>query len=284
MKHAILLSAVPVDAAMKRYCRPGNFVVACDAGYRNSDCLGVHPDLIVGDFDSAPQPDTDSDTIVLPHVKDDTDTHYAAKWLLENGYTQVTMLGALGGARLEHTIANLSTGLFLAEHGVDVVLADTASEIHYLVPGKDLTLQRGEWQYLSVFPWDGKLIGVDVDQSANIAEYAGEDGLTVTSAMKGLYPTTYDTLTDVVLNGNWDNYKGKIATLGLVSGDDPTANYVQIPMETTQWEDGKFTQDDYKAMVKDMFDGKITVSNDTGKAPADFATVISVDDQGAIKG
>ena len=40
----------------------------------------------------------------------------------------------------------------------------------------------------------------------------------------------------------------------------------------------------YKAMVKDMFDGKITVSNDTGKAPADFATVISVDDQGAIKG
>ena len=163
MKHAILLSAVPVDAAMKRYCRPGSFVVACDAGYRNADRLGVHPDLIVGDFDSAPQPDTDGDTIVLPHVKDDTDTHYAAKRLLENGYIQVTMLGALGGARLEHTIANLSTGLFLAEHGVDVVLADTASEIHYLVPGKDLTLQRGEWQYLSVFPWDGKLTGVDIE-------------------------------------------------------------------------------------------------------------------------
>ena len=68
MKHAILLSAVPVDAAMKRYCRPGSFVVACDAGYRNSDCLGVRPNLIVGDFDSAPQPDTDSDTIVLPLI------------------------------------------------------------------------------------------------------------------------------------------------------------------------------------------------------------------------
>ena len=112
----------------------------------------------------------------------------------------------------------------------------------------------------------GKVIGVDVDQSANIAEYAGEDGLTLTSAMKGLYPTTYDTLTDVVLNGNWDNYKGEIATLGLISGDDPTANYVQIPMDTTQWGDG-FTQDDYKAMVKDMYDGKITVDNDTSKAP-----------------
>lgn len=36
MKHALLLSAVPVDPAMKRYCRPGSFVVACDAGYRNA--------------------------------------------------------------------------------------------------------------------------------------------------------------------------------------------------------------------------------------------------------
>ena len=162
-KHALLLSAVPVEPAMKTYCRPGSFVVACDAGYRNAERLGLHPNLIVGDFDSAPQPKTDGDTIVLPHVKDDTDTHYAAKWLLQNGYTEVTMLGALGGARLEHTIANLSTGLFLAEHGVDVVLANAASEIHYLVPGKTLTLEKKGWQYLSVFPWDGKLTGVDIE-------------------------------------------------------------------------------------------------------------------------
>ena len=129
-----------------------------------------------------------------------------------------------------------------------------------------------------------KVIGVDVDQAGVIAGYAGVEGMTVTSAMKGLYPTTYDTLTDVIVNGNWDAYKGKIATLGLVSGDDPELNYVQIPMgEGTQWSDS-FTQDDYKAMVKDMFDGKITVSNDVSKTPSDFATVIAVEDQGAIKG
>ena len=131
---------------------------------------------------------------------------------------------------------------------------------------------------------NAKVIGVDVDQAGVIADYAGVEGMTVTSAMKGLYPTTYDTLTDVIVNGNWDAYKGKIATLGLVSGDDPELNYVQIPMgEGTQWSDS-FTQDDYKAMVKDMFDGKITVSNDVSKTPSDFATVIAVEDQGAIKG
>ena len=131
---------------------------------------------------------------------------------------------------------------------------------------------------------NGKVIGVDVDQAGVIANYAGVDGLTVTSAMKGLYPATYDTLIDVIINGNWANYVGKIATLGLVSADDPEANYVQIPMgEGTQWSDS-FTQDDYKAMVADMYNGVITVSNDISKTASDFATVITVDDQGAIKG
>ena len=139
-----------------------------------------------------------------------------------------------------------------------------------------------------------KVIGVDVDQAGVIATYAAGEGadqatidgykaLTVTSAMKGLYPATYDTLTDVIVNGNWANYVGKIDNLGLVSADDPTLNYVQIPMESTQWADGAFTQDDYKALVKAMFDGTLTVSNDVTKAAKDFATVITVDEQGQIK-
>ena len=102
--------------------------------------------------------------------------------------------------------------------------------------------------------------------------------------MNGLYQATYDTLNDVIINGNWANYVGKIAPLGLVSADDPEANYVQIPMgEGTQVSDS-FTLDDYKAMVADMYIGVITVSNDISKTASDFATVITVDDQGAIKG
>ena len=112
---------------------------------------------------------------------------------------------------------------------------------------------------------NGKVIGVDVDQAAIIDGTYGE-GMTVTSAMKGLYPTTVDTLTDVVLNGNWANYGGKIATLGLVSAD-PEANYVQIPMGSTQFAEG-FTAEDYKTLVAGMFDGTITVSNDISAMPA----------------
>ena len=225
---------------------------------------------------------------------------YAAVCL---GYTK---LGFLGGMAVPAVI-RFGYGFV---QGVDAAAADlglTDVSLNYVYGGQffgdaDITAVMDTWYAGGtevVFACGGgiytsavdaakkanaKVIGVDVDQAGVIAGYAGVEGMTVTSAMKGLYPTTYDTLTDVIVNGNWDAYKGKIATLGLVSGDDPELNYVQIPMgEGTQWSDS-FTQDDYKAMVKDMFDGKITVSNDVSKAPSDFATVIAVEDQGAIKG
>ena len=152
-------SAVPVAAALGRYVQPGDFIVACDAGYRNAARLGLQPDLIVGDFDSAPQPKTAQETIVLPHVKDDTDTQYAARWLLEQGYDEITLLGALGGARLEHTLANLATGLYLAKNGVSVLLADERSELRFLTPGRALVLAHHDWKFLSLFPTEGTLTG-----------------------------------------------------------------------------------------------------------------------------
>ena len=126
----------------------------------------------------------------------------------------------------------------------------------------------------------GKVIGVDVDQKAIIDGAYGE-GMTVTSAMKGLAPATIDTLVDVVINGNWANYAGKIDTLGLVSGDDASLNYVQIPVESTQFEEGKFTSADYAALVKAMFEGTITVSNDISAEPA--VTNVNVEYLGNLK-
>ncbi len=126
----------------------------------------------------------------------------------------------------------------------------------------------------------GKVIGVDTDQAPVIDGMYGE-GMTVTSAMKGLYPATIDTLTDIILNGNWANYAGKIETLGLVSGTDPEANYVQIPMDTTQWSD-TFTQEDYAALIAGLFDGSIVVSNDISAEPV--TTNITVEYLGNIKG
>ncbi len=126
---------------------------------------------------------------------------------------------------------------------------------------------------------DGKVIGVDVDQKATIDGLYG-DGMTVTSAMKGL-GATVNTLLAAIRDGQWDQYKGKIDNLGLVSGDDMSLNYVGLPEESTQWSDS-FTDDDYKALVAKMYSGEITVDNDTTKEQP-TATNITVDFQGNIK-
>ena len=226
---------------------------------------------------------------------------YAA---VKMGYTK---LGFLGGMAVP-AVVRYGYGFV---QGVNAAAAETGTEnvtLNYVYGGQffgdaDITAVMDTWYqhdgvevvfacgggiYTSAVDAakkaDAKVIGVDVDQAGVIANYAETEGMTITSAMKGLYPTTYDTLSDVILNDNWSKYAGQIATLGLVSADDPEANYVQIPMgDGTQWCD-TFTQDDYKAMVKAMYDGELTVSNDITKSPADFATCIAVEDQGAIKG
>ncbi len=120
----------------------------------------------------------------------------------------------------------------------------------------------------------GKVIGVDVDQKGIIDGMYGE-GITVTSAMKGLAPTVVASL-DAIKNGTFEG--GKVATLGLVS-EVPADNFVQIA-ESTQFAD-TFTADDYAALVKKMFAGEITVSNAIDAEPA--VTAVAVDYQGNIK-
>ena len=124
----------------------------------------------------------------------------------------------------------------------------------------------------------GKVIGVDVDQAAIIDGQYGE-GMTVTSAMKGLAPTVNTLLTAIVLEDNWAAYAGKIETLGLVSAD-PEANYVQIPMASTQFAEG-FTAEDYSALVAAMFEGTVAVSGDISAFPT---TEVTVETYADIKG
>jgi len=122
----------------------------------------------------------------------------------------------------------------------------------------------------------GKIIGVDVDQAATIDSLYG-DGITVTSAMKGLAATVNTLLTETIINDNFASYAGKVENLGIVS-DNVDENYVALAPSTQFSAD--FTEDDYKALVADMNAGKITVDNGIETMPA---TSITVNDFGSIK-
>ena len=151
MSRCVILSACPVQPELKRLLRSDDFIIACDAGYRNCVRLGCKPDIIVGDFDSAPCPQQDTDDIVvLPHVKDDTDTEYAAKLAAQKGFDEVLLLGALGGRRVEHTLANLCTGLGLEQRGIRAALQDERSRITCAAGREPLLPQGGVFLLLGL--------------------------------------------------------------------------------------------------------------------------------------
>jgi basic membrane protein A len=123
----------------------------------------------------------------------------------------------------------------------------------------------------------GKVIGVDVDQKALI-DSTYEDGMCVTSAMKGL-SATVKTVLGAIADDKWADFGGKVENLGLI-GEDPAANYVGLP-DTTAYND-TFTADDYAALVAAMFKGEVTVSNDT-EAAEPTAENVTVNFQGNLK-
>ena len=143
MSRCVIISACPVSPELAEALRPDDFIIACDAGYRNCAPLGRRPDIIV-----------------LPHVKDDTDTEYAAKLVSEKGFDEVLLLGGLGGRRVEHTLANLCTGLGLEQRGVRTTLLDERSRITYVMPGETRRYPKEKYFFFSAFPMEGRAQGV----------------------------------------------------------------------------------------------------------------------------
>jgi thiamine pyrophosphokinase len=92
-----------------------DYILAADGGLTHLQKLGMEPNGIIGDFDSLGYVPRDAQ--VFPVEKDDTDSMLAVRKGLELGYRRFELYGALDGERLDHTVANLQTLCFLANHG-----------------------------------------------------------------------------------------------------------------------------------------------------------------------
>ena len=151
-------------------CAPKH-IIACDRGYLHARRLGLTPDLIVGDFDSAPPPrGAVSEVRRVPARKDDTDTMLAAREALALGYRDVAVCCAFGG-RLDHTLANLQTAAFLAERGCRVRLSGTDTDARVFTSGREAFPRREGWS-LSVFALSDRCEGVTLRGTAYECENA----------------------------------------------------------------------------------------------------------------
>ena len=114
MKKCIIFCAGDFDTLAEPIGH-GDFLIAADGGLRHLHRLGLEPDGILGDFDSlgyAP-----GGAAVFPIEKDDTDSMLAVRRGLSLGCRHFVLYGGLDGPRLDHTIANLQTLQFIADHG-----------------------------------------------------------------------------------------------------------------------------------------------------------------------
>jgi thiamine pyrophosphokinase len=119
-------------------------VVAADGGARHAARLGLTLDRWVGDGDSIEPADLDElrgQGIPIDLVdadKDESDTELAIDAAIAAGADEVVVLGAFGGRRLDHSIANLT---LLAHPGLGsrlAVLLDASARVRLVrAPGPD---------------------------------------------------------------------------------------------------------------------------------------------------
>ena len=146
-------SAVPVSI------KDDDIVICADSGYLYAERIGIKPDILIGDYDSLEKEKfeaADCEKICLPSEKNDTDTHFAVEYALKKGCSEIIICGGLGGARLDHMLANISTLKHIYECSKKGFITDGKTQVYYL-PAHSRTLipYNPECGYISVFPFSG---------------------------------------------------------------------------------------------------------------------------------
>ena len=130
MKRCVIVGGADISnySFIRQTLRTDDYVIFCDSGLKHLKQLQVQPSLIVGDFDSHENPHLDVETIVLPCEKDDTDTVYAVKEAVKRGFDDFLLIGVVG-ARLDHTLGNVSILLYLDSLGKHGCIIDDYYEM-----------------------------------------------------------------------------------------------------------------------------------------------------------
>ncbi len=161
MKKCVIVGGADINnyEYIKTLISKDDYIIYCDSGLKHMDKLGLKPSLIVGDFDSHVNPHMDVETIVLPVVKDDTDTVYAAKEGVKRGFEEFLLIGVTGG-RLDHSLANVSILLYLRANGRRAQIIDDYSVMK--IVGQKTEYIPDKYSYFSLVNITGKAEGITI--------------------------------------------------------------------------------------------------------------------------
>lgn len=146
-----------------------DLVIAADGGAASLDAFGWLPDVLVGDMDSVGAvlverlEEANTEVERHPADKERSDTELALETALARGGTEIVLLGAIGGERLDHELANL---LLLADPGLagrDVRIESGSSTARVLRAGERRALVGSVGDLVSLLPIGGDATGVTTD-------------------------------------------------------------------------------------------------------------------------
>lgn len=149
------------------FCQPVDFLIAADGGWHHLQTLQIKPDVLIGDFDSITPQELKAiqaqgiKAIQHPQRKDETDLELALRYALQNGSSQIIILGGLG-ARWDQTIANVLLMTHKEFQGIPISLVDSNQIIFTLsAPSRtDAQIEGQAGDTVSLIPLLGDVNGI----------------------------------------------------------------------------------------------------------------------------
>lgn len=173
MKSCWIFGGAPVSDSFRVTPPADAFIIAADSGYSLVKRMGFTPNLLLGDFDSLkedkPAELAGCEIMTVAAEKDDTDTMLAVKTALSGGYKDITIVGGTGG-RLDHTVANFQTLVYILEQGGKGRLLSENDETELVGAGEYIYPKKGNY-YLSLFAYGGDAVITTTGTKYNLTDY-----------------------------------------------------------------------------------------------------------------
>lgn len=161
MKRALLISGGRQVSKKLIEKYSDRFILVADGGAKLLKKYELEADLLLGDLDSIDEESLDyvkKHSIKLkkfPTKKDFTDTALCVDYLIDEGYDDLIILGALG-TRLDHELANLFYLKKAYRRGTSAKIIDNYNEITYVEKG-EYEFYKSDKKYFSLISASDKM-------------------------------------------------------------------------------------------------------------------------------
>lgn len=164
-KICYIIGAGDVYLKTKLTANEDDFIICADGGYAYRTLFGRDPDLVVGDFDSLGSIPETENKIIAPREKDETDMQLAIDEGLKRGFREFVILGALGGDRFEHSVANIQLLSYICSVGGKATLIH-GGKYFTAFRNSSITLPDTYKGFISVFSLRDESKGVTIKNLA----------------------------------------------------------------------------------------------------------------------